>query len=205
VYPFDNLGVISIGFLLGNKDEAVVWRGPKKNGMIKQFLKDVHWGDELDYLVIDCPPGTSDEHLSVTSFLGASSPDGAIILTTPQEMSLLDVRKEVNFCRKVKMPIIGVVENMSGFVCPKCSTETAIFPPTTGGAEKMCAEMEVPFLGRLPLDPDMMQCCESGTPYLAGIHTCEPEELDARIAHESNARVNFRKVLTSCIQILDQA
>ena len=96
-------------------------------------------------------------------FCWGVEPDGAILLTTPQEMSLLDVRKEVSFCRKVKMPIIGVVENMAGFVCPKCAHESVIFPPTTGGAQKMCEEMDVRLLGSLPLDPHMMQCCDTGS------------------------------------------
>lgn len=132
IYVEDNLAVMSIGFLLADPNQAVIWRGPKKNSpslrfhlfltrsaMIKQFLKDVYW-DELDFLVVDTPPGTSDEHLSITQYLKEANPDGAIIVTTPQEVSLLDVRKEINFCRKVGLPILGVVENMSGFVCGKC-------------------------------------------------------------------------------------
>ncbi|XP_055221255.2 cytosolic Fe-S cluster assembly factor NUBP1 isoform X5 [Gorilla gorilla gorilla] len=152
VYVEDNLGVMSVGFLLSSPDDAVIWRGPKKNGMIKQFLRDVDWG-EVDYLIVDTPPGTSDEHLSVVQYLAAAHIDGAVIITTPQEVSLQDVRKEINFCRKVKLPIIGVVENMSGFICPKCKKESQIFPPTTGGAELMCQDLEVPLLGRVPLDP----------------------------------------------------
>jgi Mrp family chromosome partitioning ATPase len=103
----------------------LVLEGPKKNGLIKQFLRDVDWG-EMDYLVIDTPPGTSDEHLSVTQYLSTSNIDGAIIVTTPQEVALLDVRKEINFCKKVRLPILGVVENMSGFVCGKCKVLVAI-------------------------------------------------------------------------------
>jgi Mrp family chromosome partitioning ATPase len=119
IYVEDNLSVMSVGFLLGSPDDAVIWRGPKKNGLIKQFLRDVDWGD-VDYLIIDTPPGTSDEHLSIVQYLSSSHVDGAVLITTPQEVSLLDVRKEINFCHKVKLPIIGVVENMSGFVCPNC-------------------------------------------------------------------------------------
>jgi len=135
----------------------------KKNGIIKQFLKDVYW-DELDYLVVDTPPGTSDEHLSIAQYMKSVS--GAIIITTPQEISLLDVRKEINFCRKVNIPIIGVVENMSWFICPKCSHQSTIFPPTTGGAEKMCEEMGVTFLGSIPLDPVLARSCDAGEPYI---------------------------------------
>ncbi|KAL3877442.1 hypothetical protein ACJMK2_035239 [Sinanodonta woodiana] len=168
VYVDDNLSVMSVGFLLTSPDEAVIWRGPKKNGLIKQFLRDVDWG-EVDYLVIDTPPGTSDEHLSVVQYLSESKVDGAVVVTTPQEVSLLDVRKEISFCRKVGLPIIGVVENMSGFICPKCKNESQIFPPTTGGGEKMASDMKVPFLGRLPLDPRIGKCCDEGKSFLTTV------------------------------------
>ncbi|KAL7232724.1 hypothetical protein ACSBR2_010683 [Camellia fascicularis] len=117
VYVESNLGVMSIGFMLPNPDEAVIWRGPRKNGIIKQFLKDVYWG-ELDFLVVDAPPGTSDEHISIVQFLQATGIDGAIIVTTPQQVSLIDVRKEVSFCKKVGLQVLGVVENMSGLCQP---------------------------------------------------------------------------------------
>ncbi|XP_068672440.1 cytosolic Fe-S cluster assembly factor NUBP1 homolog isoform X2 [Montipora foliosa] len=167
-YVEDNLGVMSVGFLLASPSDAVIWRGPKKNGLIKQFLRDVDWG-EVDYLVVDTPPGTSDEHLSIVQYLSNTYVDGAVIVTTPQEVSLLDVRKEINFCKKVKMPVIGVVENMSGFVCPKCKKESKIFPPTTGGAVKMAAEMEVAFLGQVPLDPRIGRCCDEGKSFLSEV------------------------------------
>jgi Mrp family chromosome partitioning ATPase len=125
VYVADNLGVMSIQFLLPNQDDAVIWRGPKKNGLIKQFLKDVEWG-ELDFLLVDTPPGTTDEHLSVNSYLKESGVDGAVVVTTPQEVSLLDVRKEINFCRKAGIKVLGVVENMSGFVCPNCEVSWSL-------------------------------------------------------------------------------
>ncbi|CAO2641842.1 Cytosolic Fe-S cluster assembly factor NUBP1, partial [Lemmus lemmus] len=161
VYVEDNLGVMSVGFLLSSPDDAVIWRGPKKNGMIKQFLRDVDWGD-VDYLIVDTPPGTSDEHLSVVQYLAAAHIDGAVILTTPQEVALQDVRKEISFCHKVKLPIIGVVENMSGFICPKCKKESQIFPPTTGGAEAMCQDLKIPLLGKVPLDPLIGKSCDKG-------------------------------------------
>eukprot|EP01024_Parvocaulis_polyphysoides_P037143 TRINITY_DN33041_c1_g4_i1.p1 TRINITY_DN33041_c1_g4~~TRINITY_DN33041_c1_g4_i1.p1 ORF type:complete len:352 (-),score=77.11 TRINITY_DN33041_c1_g4_i1:306-1361(-) len=113
VYVEDNLGVMSIGFMLPDPDEAVVWRGPRKNGIIKQFLKDVDWG-ELDILIIDTPPGTSDEHISIAQLLKGCNLAGAVLVTTPQEIAVMDVRKEVNFCVKVGIPILGIVENMSG-------------------------------------------------------------------------------------------
>lgn len=117
VYVQENLGVMSIGFMLPNPDDAVIWRGPRKNGLIKQFLKDVHWG-ECDYLIIDSPPGTSDEHISIVQFLKEARVDGAVVVTTPQEVSIIDVRKEINFCKKTGIPVLGVVENMSGLRQP---------------------------------------------------------------------------------------
>uniref|UniRef100_A0A8C5XBS5 Cytosolic Fe-S cluster assembly factor NUBP1 n=1 Tax=Microcebus murinus TaxID=30608 RepID=A0A8C5XBS5_MICMU len=165
-YVDENLGVMSVGFLLSSPDDAVIWRGPKKNGMIKQFLRDVDWG-EVDYLVVDTPPGTSDEHLSVVQYLAAARVDGAVIVTTPQEVSLQDVRKEISFCRKVKLPVIGVVENMSGFICPNCKKESQIFPPTTGGAAAMCQDLKLPLLGRVPLDPHIGKSCDKGQSFLA--------------------------------------
>ncbi len=156
---------MSVGFLLSSLDDAVIWRGPKKNGLIKQFLRDVDWGD-LEYLLIDTPPGTSDEHLSIVQYLKASGITGAVIVTTPQEVSLLDVRKEITFCKKVGLPIIGVIENMSGFVCSTCKFESEVFPRTTGGGEKMCADMDVRFLGKIPLDPIIGQCSDEGRSFV---------------------------------------
>ncbi|CAE8712010.1 unnamed protein product [Polarella glacialis] len=161
VYVDDHLAVMSIGFMLPNQDDAIIWRGPRKNGLIKQFLTDVNWGP-LDVMLIDTPPGTSDEHLSIVTYLQDSSVDGAVIVTTPQEVSLMDVRKEINFCRKVKLPIIGVVENMSGYACTKCGHEERVFAPSTGGAREMCKLMEVPFLGSVPLDSRVAAAGDSG-------------------------------------------
>lgn len=190
VYVDSNLAVMSIGLILPNQDEAVIWRGPKKNGLIKQFLKDVEWG-QLDFLVIDTPPGTSDEHLSLATCLASSNITGAVIITTPQEMSLLDVRKEINFCKKVNIPVIGVVENMSAFVCPKCKTTSIIFPPTTGGAEQMAAEMQVPFLGRLPLDPRIGRSCDEGKSFVEAFPESPAAvaylEIIAKIRHYAEA------------------
>lgn len=165
VWVSDNLAVMSVQFMLPNRDDAVIWRGPKKNGLIKQFLKDVEWG-ELDYLVVDTPPGTSDEHLSVNSYLKESGVDGAVLVTTPQEVSLLDVRKEIDFCRKAGIRILGLVENMSGFVCPNCTHQSQIFNPTTGGARKLAADTGVPFLGAVPLDPRVGMACDYGESFM---------------------------------------
>ncbi|KAJ8768310.1 hypothetical protein K2173_021250 [Erythroxylum novogranatense] len=195
VYVESNLGVMSIGFMLPNPDEAVIWRGPRKNGLIKQFLKDVYWG-ELDFLVVDAPPGTSDEHISIVQFLQATGIDGAIIVTTPQQVSLIDVRKEVSFCKKVGVEVLGVVENMSG-LCQSLTdfkfmkltengeqkdvskevlklmqekapelleliASTEIFDSSAGGAARMCTEMGVVFLGKVPLDPQLCKAAEEG-------------------------------------------
>eukprot|EP00026_Physarum_polycephalum_P015408 Phypoly_transcript_16080.p1 GENE.Phypoly_transcript_16080~~Phypoly_transcript_16080.p1 ORF type:complete len:280 (+),score=27.81 Phypoly_transcript_16080:19-858(+) len=154
-----NLAVLSIQFLLDQPDAPVIWRGPKKTSMINQFVNNVYWG-ELDYLVIDTPPGTSDEHIAVMEFLQKHNPDGAVIVTTPQGVSITDVRKEISFCRSAKIPILGVFENMSGFVCPHCSECTNIF--SSEGGRLLAEETNVPFLGKLPIDPQLTQACEKG-------------------------------------------
>jgi ATP-binding protein involved in chromosome partitioning len=156
----ENLKVMSIGFVLRERDDAVIWRGPMKYGVIKQFLKDVQWG-EIDYLIVDSPPGTGDEPLSVCQLI--HEPEGAVVVTTPQEIALLDVRKSIAFCQTLNVPVLGVVENMCGFVCPKCGEVTDIFK--RGGAERMAAEMNVPFLGRIPLDPVLADACDRGVPF----------------------------------------
>lgn len=166
-----DMKVLSLGFLIPDTDSAVIWRGPMKMGVIKQFLKDCDWG-ELDYLVIDSPPGTGDEPLSVCQLI--EDADGAVIVTTPQDVSVADVRRSISFCRSLKLPVLGVVENMSGFVCPHCNKITDIFK--TGGGERMATETHVPFLGRIPLDPAVGEACDSGTPYVhhyAGTETAK--------------------------------
>lgn len=168
----DNLKVISIGFILRDQKDAVIWRGPLKHSLIRQFLRDVRWRD-LDYLIIDSPPGTGDEPLSVIQLL--ENADGAIIVTTPQDVALIDVRKAITFCRQVNLPIIGVVENMSGFVCPHCGKTVNIFK--SGGGQGMALDMGVPFLGRIPLDPKIVETGDSGKPYLQ--HYSESETATA--------------------------
>ena len=147
--------------MLPSRDSAVIWRGPKKNGLIKQFLKDVEWGP-LDYLLVDTPPGTSDEHLSVNAYLKESGLSGAVVVTTPQEVSLLDVRKEIDFCRKAGIKVLGIVENMSGYVCPGCKHTNRVFKATTGGAAQLAKETGIPFLGKVPLDPRIGMACDYG-------------------------------------------
>lgn len=158
-----NLSLMSLGFLIGNRNSSVVWRGPKKTAMIRQFLKDVVWsGGEnnvpLDYLLIDTPPGTSDEHIAIAEELRWANPDGAIIVTTPQQVATADVRKEINFCKKVNFDVLGVVENMSGFICPHCSECTNIF--LSGGGKELSEKLDLKFLGNVPIDPNFVEMIE---------------------------------------------
>ncbi len=157
-----DLKVISIALLLGNPDEPVIWRGPLKMGAIGQFLGDVEWGD-LDYLVIDSPPGTGDEPLSVCQLI--TDIDGAIIVTTPQDVAILDSRKAVMFARKLDMPVLGIIENMSGFTCPHCHKNIDLFKK--GGAEKTAADMNIPFLGSISFNLEMVELGDAGTPFTA--------------------------------------
>jgi Mrp family chromosome partitioning ATPase len=187
--PSTNLGslrVMSLGFLLPKRGDAVIWRGPKKTAMVKQFLTDVFWG-ELDYLLIDTPPGTSDEHISLAeNLLKQTLPQqmaGAVVVTTPQAVATADVRKELNFCKKTGIPVIGVVENMSGFVCPNCSECTNIF--MSGGGRVMAEDFGVGFLGSVPVDPQFVVMIESGRipEYPAGT-TVNGRNLEASKGHD---------------------
>ena len=157
----EGIKVMSIGFLVPNRDDAVIWRGPMKMNVIKQLLSDVNWGT-LDYLVVDFPPGTGDEPLSVAQLIPHSN--GAVIVTTPQDLSLNDVRKCINFCRQVNIPVLGVIENMSGLVCPNCHHLIDVFK--SGGGEKMAKEMDVPFLGKIPIDPNVVEASDRGMPFV---------------------------------------
>ncbi len=155
------LKVMSMGFLLRNPDDAVIWRGPVKGNVIKQFLKDVAWGD-LDYLIIDAPPGTGDEPLSICQLINPI--DGAVVVTTPQRVAAMDVRKSITFCAQVGMKVLGVVENMSGFVCPKCGEVTHIL--RSGGGKLMADDMGVPFLGSIPIDPMVAEAGDMGEAFV---------------------------------------
>ena len=230
VYANPNLAVMSISFLLEEGDAAVVWRGPRKNGLIKQFLTETYWGDGgLDYLIIDTPPGTSDEHISIVQYLNDARPttlttttsddgggggkssgaSGAIVVTTPEEVSMADVRKELNFCKKTGVPVLGIVENMSGLQmrvsdlsfsresgpggvgdgettgrfgdctndvlsllrekCPEVLSMIAtadVFPPSGNGPRGMAEKFAVPYLGKLPLDPNLLKACEDGVSFV---------------------------------------
>jgi Mrp family chromosome partitioning ATPase len=182
----DNLRVMSVGFILRTQNDAVIWRAPLKHKLIRDFLTDVQWG-YLDYLIIDSPPGTGDEPLSVAQLL--EDADGAVIVTTPQDIALIDVRKAITFCRQVKLPVLGVVENMSGFICPHCGKPSEIFK--VGGGETMARDMQVPFLGRIPLEPKIVEAGDSGKPYF-------------EYYRESETARAFNKVIDSLLALNSQ-
>jgi Mrp family chromosome partitioning ATPase len=157
----DGIKAASMALILSSRDSPVVWRGPMKMAAIKQFIQDVDWGD-LDFLLIDLPPGTSDEPLSVVQLIPELA--GAIIVTTPQEVALLDSRKAVNMVRAMKIPVLGIVENMSGLICPHCGESISIFG--SGGGERMAQEMDERFLGAVPMDPSVCALGDSGKTFV---------------------------------------
>lgn len=161
-----NIDVITMASLLHDPDAPVIWRGPLKMGAIKQFLGDIEWG-ELDYLVIDSPPGTGDEPLSVCQLIPEA--DGTIIVTTPQDVALIDSRKAVRFSQALRIPVLGIVENMSGMTCPHCGKPIDLFK--VGGGQKSAVEMMVPFLGSIPVDPNIVEACDTGQDYTADFST----------------------------------
>jgi len=167
-----NLKVMSIGFLSQKEDDALIWRGPMKMGVIQQFLGDVEWG-ELDYLIVDCPPGTGDEPLSICQLI--KNPDGAVVVTTPQRVAAVDVRKSLTFCRKLDVPVLGILENMSGFSCPKCGEVVDIF--RSGAGQKMANDFGIPFLGALPIDPAIVAACDGGVPFVQQYENTETAKL----------------------------
>jgi Mrp family chromosome partitioning ATPase len=152
----ENLKVVSIESLIASKDDAIIWRGPLKYSAIRQFIGEVEWGP-LDFLIIDSPPGTGDEPLTIAQTIHDAK---AIIVTTPQEVSLADVRKSISFCRTVKMDILGLIENMSGFTCPHCNKAVDLFG--SGGGKKTADSAGIEFLGKIPFDPNMVSCGDSG-------------------------------------------
>jgi ATP-binding protein involved in chromosome partitioning len=157
----DNLKAVSIESLMADKDDAIIWRGPMKHGVIRQFIGEVEWG-ELDFLIIDSPPGTGDEPLTVAQLIKDAR---VVIVTTPQEIALADVRKSINFCKTMHLPILGLVENMSGYVCPHCGKTADIFG--RGGGERTAIQTGLKLLGRIPFDPNLVQCGDAGVSYQA--------------------------------------
>ncbi|MDR0477260.1 MAG: Mrp/NBP35 family ATP-binding protein [Desulfobulbaceae bacterium] len=157
----DNLKVVSLEYMMKDRDEAIIWRGPLKREAIRQFIGDMDWG-KLDYLIIDAPPGTGDEPLTVAQTIPLVK---AVVVTTPQQVALADVRKSINFCKAVKMEIVGVVENMSGLICPHCQEVVEVFK--SGGGEQMARDFDLPFLGRIPMDPQVVMAGDDGRPYLS--------------------------------------
>lgn len=173
--PWPHFKAISLAPFLDNPDRPVIWRGPLKMAAIKQFLSDVQWGD-LDFLIIDSPPGTGDEPLSVCQLI--HDLDGALIVTTPQEVAILDSRKSVLFAKELKVPVLGIVENMSGFVCPHCGKEIDLFKK--GGGEKAAQDLRVPFLGSIPLEGTIVKACDTGKPFVqAGAASFAPQAMRA--------------------------
>lgn len=154
-----SLKIMSMAFLIQDSDNPVIWRGPMKIGALRQFVADVRWGN-LDYLIVDLPPGTGDEPLTVAQLMPDA--DGMVVVTTPQEVALLNSRKSVGFARQLKMPVLGIIENMSGFVCPNCRKEVDLFKK--GGGEQAAKELDVPFLGSIPVDPKVVISGDEGMP-----------------------------------------
>jgi ATP-binding protein involved in chromosome partitioning len=155
-----NLKIMSIGFIIPDKDSPVIWRGPLKMTAIKQFIGDVEWGN-LDFLIVDLPPGTGDEPLSIGQII--TNCDGAIIVTTPQDVALISVRKSIRFVKQMNMPVIGIIENMSGFECPHCGKKIDIFK--TGGGLKASEDFQINYLGKIPIDPSIVKSGDSGIPF----------------------------------------
>ena len=158
------ISVMSVGLAVPDPDAAIVWRGPMKLGVIRQFLESVAWG-ALDWLVVDAPPGTGDEPLTVCQSLPASMPRGAVVVTTPQLVAAADVSRSLSFCEQLAFPVLGLVENMSGFVCPHCGERVDIF--SSGAADALAAKYDAPVLGRIPLDPRVCASGDAGEPFAA--------------------------------------
>ena len=182
IFPLEvsGLKLMSIGFLLASSSQATIMRGPMKHGAIQQLLADVVWG-ELDYLLIDCPPGTGDEPLSAVQLLGKGAT--AVVVTTPQEVALIDVEKSLSFCRELKLPVVGLIENMSGFVCPHCNKVSDIFK--SGGGDKLAEKTGVAMLAKVPLDPRIVASGDDGKPYLLS----HPESISSEAIRKVAAAV----------------
>lgn len=183
-----NLKAVSMALLGFDSDRPIVWRGPLKAGVIKQFLADFEWG-ELDYLVIDSPPGTGDEPLSVCQLIPKIT--GSVIVTTPQDVAILDSRKAVLFSRELNIPVIGIIENMSGFVCPHCHKNVDIFKKD--GGVRAAEQLNVPLLGKIPLDPEFVEASDNGTPFVSFDNTSESSKAFIQIVKKIEEFVNTPK------------
>ena len=182
-----NLSVMSVGFLLENKDSPIIWRGPAKMGAIKQFLEGVYWG-ELEFLIIDLPPGTGDEPLSVAQLI--PNCDGSVIVTTPQDVALISVRKSIKFSEKLNIPVIGIVDNMHGLICPHCDKYMEVFG--TGGVEKAAKDFNVPILARLPIEPKVAEMEDKGT------------VVQGLLEHSTEWEKNFEYVISAVEKTLEE-
>jgi ATP-binding protein involved in chromosome partitioning len=183
------LKVMSMAFLLQDRDSPVIWRGPMKMMAIKQLIGDVDWGT-LDYLVVDIPPGTGDEPLSIAQLI--PNADGAIVVTTPQDVALVSVRKSINFVKKMNMPIVGIVENMSGFRCPYCGKSVDVFK--TGGGLKASKDFNVSFLGKVPLDAQIVETGDSGEPFIVKNKKSDTAKAFVKIVENIEKIVNKKEV-----------
>lgn len=173
------LSLMSVGFLTESQEQAIAWRGPLKHRLIENFLTDVRWG-ELDCLVVDCPPGTGDEIISIVEILDRV--DGAVIVATPQEVALADVKRTIRFCQDYSIPLLGIVENMSGFVCPHCGNSVEIYK--SGGAKSLAERYGIPFLGRIPIDPKISQTSDEGKPFVLSHPDSEPAREFAKVVEK---------------------
>ena len=182
-----NLSLMSIGFLLENKDSPIIWRGPLKMGIIEQFLEDVIWG-ELDFLIIDLPPGTGDEPLSLAQLI--PNLDGSVIVTTPQDVALISVRKSIGFSKKLNVPIIGIVDNMHGLICPHCDKPIEVFGNV--GVEKASKDFNIPILARLPIEPKVAEMEDKGT------------IIRELLEHSTEWQNNFENVVSAVEKILEE-
>ena len=185
VKVFEGFKAVSMALLGNDPDKAFIWRGPAKHSAIKKFLGSVNWGD-LDFLLVDLPPGTGDEPLSVAKLI--EDVDGTVIVTTPQDVALLDSRKAVSFSRLIQIPVLGIVENMSGMNCPHCGENIDLFK--VGGGEKAASELGVPFLGRIPFDPRVVENCDIGQPVMTD-------------SSESEVKIAFEKLVQEVLDRLD--
>jgi Mrp family chromosome partitioning ATPase len=184
----ENLKVISLEYMMEDRDDPIIWRGPLKVQAIRQFVADIDWGD-LDYLIIDAPPGTGDEPLTVAQNIKDAH---ALVVTTPQDVALADVRKSLNFCKHVKMEVIGMVENMSGFICPHCNETVEIFK--TGGGEKTAVDFGVNFLGSVPIDPKVVVGGDDGNPYLSSDDDSPAVQAFAKVIDNVEQNMNRVKI-----------